>query len=488
MVGRGVKLPAIKRAPRRRGARKLLLRTRIALITAAVVALSIIGVSVLAWLLTRHHLLAQLDDAMAHQPPGPRVVVDTQGGSRRPSDQRPAKPAPNPPNPPSADDICDASSNAHLQPFLEGIQVLRANGSSCAPAGVDPVVTTPADRDVRTDTFRDGVTTSGDSVRVLIRPMAGGDVLLTSRSMDPIDNTLSALGKELLVVSVLGVGVAAAAGLLLTRSALAPMSRLTRAAEHIAATEDLSTPVEVGGRDEVGRLGRAFTAMTGALSQSRRRQRELVTDAAHELRTPLTSLRTNIDLLARSEHTARALAPDRRAKIVDSLQFQAGEFTDLINELVALARSEREFERLPVAVATVIDRAVRRATNRAQDHEFEVCAEDWTVTGDAAALERMVLNLLDNAAKFSPAGSAITVRSRPGWLTVTDAGPGIAEADREHVFDRFWRAADARALPGSGLGLAIVANTVTAHGGTVRLAPGDHGMGTTVRVELPIES
>ncbi|MBM7774412.1 two-component system sensor histidine kinase MprB [Actinokineospora baliensis] len=448
--------------------RRMLLRSRIALITACVFAVAIAAISTLTWFATRHNLRAQLDESLLAGLPPPGVSPPP--GARVPEFGL----------------LCAVSiTDEDLQRFLQGVQLLKADGTTCAPTGVDLVVTDSSDHVVRANTLRDGETRSGVSVRVLLHPLPNGDVLAISRDVGEIDATLTNLANVLVVVSVLGAVLVAAAGQLLTRRALVPMERLTETAEHIARTEDLATPVTVSGQDEVGRLGRAFTAMTAALAESRRRQRDLVNDAAHELRTPLTSLRTNIDLLVRSEHTGRALPGDERAVVLERLQAQSREFSDLVTELVVLARDDRELAREPVEVAGVIDRAVGRARSRATGHVFQVEHEPWSTTGDAGALERSVLNLLDNAIKFSPADSTITVRSRPGWLTVTDEGPGLPAEHHHQAFDRFWRAPDARALPGSGLGLAIVADIVKAHGGTVRFAEPRPGKGATIRVELP---
>ncbi|MFI6097022.1 sensor histidine kinase [Lentzea sp. NPDC051213] len=442
----------------------MLLRTRLAFITACVVAATIAGISVVTWLSTSHNLRTQLDQSLQANLP-PRVFPPPPDGGRRGFRLT----------------CATGTSSEELQPFLQGIQLYRIDGSTCAPPGVDPVVTDPDDR-VSTTTFRDGVTASGKAVRVLLQPMDNGEILVLSRSLAEIDGTMANLANLLIGLSVLGGVLAVAAGLLLTRRALAPMERLTETAEHIARTEDLTTPVTVSGQDEVGRLGRAFTSMTAALAESRRRQRDLVNDAAHELRTPLTSLRTNIDLLALSERTGRPLP--QRAEVLDRLQAQSREFGDLITELVVLARDDRELASVPLDVAAVIDRAVRRARSRAHDHVFDVEAVPWQTVGDAGALERSVLNLLDNAVKFAPAGSTITVRSRPGWLTVSDEGPGLPAEFRETAFERFWRAPAARALPGSGLGLAIVADVVAVHDGTVRFLARPRG--ASVRVELPL--
>jgi two-component system sensor histidine kinase MprB len=443
-------------------------------VTALVVAASIAAVSLVTWAVTEHNLRTELDQSLAdggplHPPGGP-------GGGQ---------------DPPPLLDLCTASTDHQpLQRFLEGIQLLRQNGTGCAPSGVDEVVTIPADLSVKTQNLRDGVTVSGVQVRVLVKPAGigtgNGDMILFSRSTAEINVALANLRDALLLVAALGVVVAGFAGLLLTRRALAPVERLTTAVEHIARTEDLTTVVEVSGRDEVGRLGRAFTAMTAALSESRRRQADLVADAAHELRTPLTSLRTNVDLLVRSEQAARDLPPEHREKIMTSLQFQTVEFTNLVAELVALATDERELLHVDMEMGTLVERAIRRAGSRTNDHEFDVHIEPWTIQGDPAALERMVLNLLDNAVKFSPAGSVVTVRSTPGTLTVTDQGTGLPAEYRGQAFERFWRAPEARGKRGSGLGLAIVASTVATYGGEVRFIPPPGGKGACVRIDLPV--
>lgn len=441
----------------------VLLRGKLALITACVVAVAIGGISVITWLVTDHNLRTQLDKSLLASLP-PRINQPLGPGERREFKVR-----------------CDQGVPAEgLQQVLQGIQTLSVGGRTCAPPGVDPVVTSDNDF-VTTTTFRDGVTRTGAEARVLLQPLDNGDVLILSRSVAEIDGTLTTLAGVLAGVAVLGCLVVAGLGLWLTRRALAPMERLAQTAEHIARTEDLTTPVTVSGQDEVGRLGRAFTSMTAALAESRRRQRDLVNDAAHELRTPLTSLRTNIDLLVRSERTGRELPG--RGEVLDRLQAQSQEFSDLVTELVVLARDDRELASVPVDVAGVVDRAVKRARSRAHDHVFDVDRSEWSVVGDAGALERSVLNLLDNAVKFSPASSTITVRSRPGWLTVSDEGPGLPFEHRQSAFERFWRAPDARGLPGSGLGLAIVADIVAVHGGSVRFVPRPRG--ASVRVDLP---
>ncbi|MFL6122229.1 sensor histidine kinase [Actinophytocola sp.] len=444
----------------------MLLRSRVALTNACVVAVAIAAISTITWIVTNHNLRAQLDESLL--------------GALPPAGAQQQAPFPDPSL------ICDTTAPTQdLQRFLEGVQVLRADGSTCTPSGVDPVLTEKADHLVRSATLRDGQTRSGKPVRVLLQPVGDGVVIAVSRSLTEIQNTLSGLGNVLVIASFLGAVLTAAAGLLMTRTALAPMERLTETAEEIARSENLDIPVDVSGRDEVGRLGRAFTAMTAALAESRRRQRALVDDAAHELRTPLTSLRTNVDLLVRSDRTGRPLPPEHHSKILDRLQVQTREFGDLVGELVLLARDERELARDHVQMCGVVERAVRRARSRARDHRFEIHCAPWSVIGDAVALERTVLNLLDNAVKFTPASSTVTIESTTGLLTVSDEGPGLAPEQWTQAFERFWRSPHARALPGSGLGLAIVADTINAHGGTVRFTEPPNGRGACVRIELP---
>ncbi|WP_031466345.1 sensor histidine kinase [Sciscionella sediminilitoris] len=455
--------------------RKLLLRNRIAITGACIVAVALIGVSLTTWLVTEHNLRDQLDRTLVEKTTRQRMVLSD--GSDSPPQPREA---------PETAMLCGTTPvDKSLRNFIEDIELLRADGRSCGPEK-SRIQELPGDRGVDRLTLRDGSTLSGIPVRLALRPLENGDVLVYSRPLADIEDTLAGLRDVLIAVCFLGIVGAAVTGLVLTRRALSPMQRLTTAAEHIARTQDLNTPIEVSGRDETGRLATAFAAMTAALRDSRQRQRRLVTDAAHELRTPLTSLRTNIELLGRSARTGKAIPAERHTEILDRLTAQATEFGELIGELVELARDETELARTPVAIHEVVERAVHRATIRAPEHEFDVDSAEWTVLGDAAALERAVLNLLDNAVKFAPPGSVITVRSVPGEITVTDQGPGIAAAQRSKVFERFWRAPEARALPGSGLGLAIVATVAGAHGGSAEFVEPPQSRGARARISLPI--
>jgi two-component system sensor histidine kinase MprB len=336
---------------------------------------------------------------------------------------------------------------------------------------------------LRTDRARD--------LRVAAVPAASGAALVVARGLDATRTTLARLGLVFTLVGGAGVLLAAAAGTAVAQGGLRPVQRLTEAAERVARTGNLQ-PIAISGDDELARLTGSFNSMLGALAESQERQRRLVADAGHELRTPLTSLRTNLELLAASDRPdAPSLSEQDRKEISDDVRAQVEELSTLVGDLVELAREDApQVVHEPVELTEVVERALARAGRRAPDVQFEVDLAPWSLLGDANALERAVLNLLDNAAKWSPAGATVDVRLVPtgrgtAAVQIADSGPGIAEADRPYIFERFYRSPDARTLPGSGLGLAIVAQVVARHGGSVRAGQRPEGGGTLMTVELP---
>jgi two-component system sensor histidine kinase MprB len=325
---------------------------------------------------------------------------------------------------------------------------------------------------------------SGDiDYRVVAVPAGGNIALVLAQNIAPQESVLKKMGAVMLLFGLAGVIGAAAAGWAVARNGLRPVRRLTHNVEVIARTEDL-TPLPVEGDDEIARLATAFNGMLAALSASRDRQRRLVADAGHELRTPLTSLRTNLDLLLQSD-AAGGLEPAARAELLDDVGAQIEEMSNLVGDLVELARDEPLRQAVEqVDLAEVVDRAVARARRRGTGLTFEVESEPWWVTGESASLERAVTNLLDNAVKWSPPGGTVRIRLNYGTLTVDDEGPGIAESDREHVFERFYRSDESRSMPGSGLGLSIVRQVTERHSGTVRVDETETG-GTRMVLQLP---
>jgi two-component system sensor histidine kinase MprB len=247
----------------------------------------------------------------------------------------------------------------------------------------------------------------------------------------------------------------------------------------------------VEGDDELFRLSHSFNQMLAAVADAQDRQRQLVADAGHELRTPLTSLRTNLELLLSAEKPdTPQLSDEDKSEIHEDLRAQLTELTQLIGDLVELAREDApQLNPERVDMAEVVEQALARARRRAGDVHFEVDLSPWFLLGEPVALERAVLNLLDNAVKFSPPGGTVRVDLRPAtdgyaFLQVADAGPGINDADLPYVFDRFYRSDEARTLPGSGLGLAIVKSAAERHGGAVYAGRSADG-GALLGIKLP---
>jgi len=330
--------------------------------------------------------------------------------------------------------------------------------------------------------------------RVLAVHLPNGSSLLISKSLAPTNAVMTKLKWVLLAVGGIGVVIAAIAGGMVARTGLRPVGRLTEAAERVARTDDLR-PIPVFGSDELARLTETFNTMLRALTESRERQARLVADAGHELRTPLTSLRTNVELLMASMQPGAPRLPEgEMAELRTDVIAQIEELSTLVGDLVDLTREDAGgvvYE--ATDMSEVIDRSLERARRRRNDVQFDVDVVGWEVFGDAAGLSRAVLNLLDNAAKWSPSGAHVGVRLRQldaahAELVVSDRGPGIPPQERGLVFERFYRSATARAMPGSGLGLAIVKQVVVKHGGMIRIAdtvPDGQPPGTSFFVLLP---
>ena len=322
-----------------------------------------------------------------------------------------------------------------------------------------------------------------DRYRLAAVSEPGGPAIVLAQSMEPTYQSLERLAVVAWGVGLAGVLLAGVAGWAVATNGLRPVRRLTRAAERIARTEDL-TPIPVTGSDELARLTSAFNMMLAALAASRHRQNQLVADAGHELRTPLTSLRTNIELLAQADSNG-GLPASARAELLADVAGQVDELSTLVGDLVELARDEPlEQHPTPVDLAVVIDAAVTRVRRRAAGVGIDVSAEQWIVVGEPGLLERAVTNLLDNAVKWSPPGGVVDVQLEGGVLTVRDRGQGIAHADLPLVFNRFYRSAEARTLAGFGLGLAIVRRTADRHGGHVAAANAADG-GAVLTLTLP---
>jgi two-component system sensor histidine kinase MprB len=326
---------------------------------------------------------------------------------------------------------------------------------------------------------------NGEHTRVYTFTLGTGAAVMLGRPLTSVDSTLSWLRGVLVFLCLVGTLLAAVLGRVLSRRALAPLTRVTEAAEHIETTGDLGRRVPDGAaRDEPGRLAVGFNAMLDRLQEAQVAQRQLVADASHELRTPVTALRTNVELLA---HGPQLTNGDRAAVAEDALG-QAEELSMLVGDVIELARGDAQpLSVEEISLAELAAEAVDRGQRHAPDHLIRLAVhEPVVVSGDRARLARAFNNLIDNAVKYAPEATAVEVVVGGGAFSVRDRGPGIAAADVPHVFDRFYRGDGVRSGNGSGLGLAIVKQIADMHGAVVSLTAADGG-GTVARMAFSEE-
>jgi two-component system, OmpR family, sensor histidine kinase MprB len=446
-------------------------RDRLVLLAASAVAVAVIAASGVVFLVVRNELRGHVDDQLRN------LIADVKPPREISNPYTGEKVLILPPTP-----LGGAGGYA---------QIVRLDGTVIRPPG--DRVELPVDQGTiqvaagQRDGYFYDTEIGGEHARVYTRrlqpqtPNQEATAVQGVTSLEEVDHTLGRLAVALLVVSLGGIAIAVVLGWMVARTALRPVRTLTKAAEHVARTRDLSQRIETEGTDELSRLGASFNTMLEALEHSQRAQRQLVADASHELRTPLTSLRTNMEVLA----DVGALSDEDRRRLVRDVVAQLDELTLLITDLVDLARGDERAEiTQDVRLDLLAAEAVERARRHASDKQFNLDVQPTLVVGVPGRLDRAVTNLLDNAAKWSPPGGQIDVVVRDGEVTVRDRGPGIDDADLPFVFDRFYRASGARGLPGSGLGLAIVRQVANMHGGEVRAERAEGG-GALLRLRIP---
>jgi two-component system, OmpR family, sensor histidine kinase MprB len=426
------------------------LRLRLTLVASAVVAVVVTAASLTTYFVMRHELYTQVDGQLAAHAQDPHGVF--RGISQFNGD------------------------------YVAGVAPDGQEVAGSDPIPVDAAIKDvaagrrdPFFRNARADTERGPIT-----LREVVAPAAAGGAVIVARNIDYIHHDLERLRLILILVAIGALAAAALLGALASRATLAPVLRLTAAAERISRTGDPSERVAEEGGGELERLGGAFNTMLGALEESLETQRRFVADASHELRTPLTSMQTNIEVLKQQER----LDPTQRAQLFGDLEREAHEMRDLITALLELARGDANLARRPVQLDELVEAAVQRARARFPDVRWNAQLEPTQIDAVPERIDRAIWNLLENAGKWSTNGKPVEVRLANGELTVRDHGPGIAVEDREHVFDRFYRATTARSLPGSGLGLAIVREVAEAHGGSVAVEDAPGG-GAQLRLRLP---
>lgn len=362
----------------------------------------------------------------------------------------------------------------------------------------------PEAAEATTGFFRTYPEAQGGRVRLYTRPFittAQGNVLYVqvAQTLDQLDAVLTNLPQPLAFGVGAFAGLAALAGWLLARTAMAPIDRISRTAEAVGESADLSQRVSYPGpKDEVGRLADTFNLMLSRLQTAYARleeavdaQKRFVADASHELRTPLTIVRGNIELLQKMGDASRA---EREAALAD-MQAEAERMTRLVDDLLMMARADAG--QMPELLATPLGPLVQEVCRRAQalPHEaaFSVdlpaALDRVHIWGDPESLTRCLLILIDNAFKYTPAEGSVLVRAgRMGEgiaLQVQDTGIGIAPEDLPHLFERFYRADRARSRGGTGLGLAIAQWVASFHGG--RLSVESHpNKGSTFTLWLPL--
>ncbi len=320
----------------------------------------------------------------------------------------------------------------------------------------------------------------GTDIRVLVTGIGADGAIAVALPLTDVNSALSSELLLLVLIAAGGVALAALLGILVARTALAPIARFTRQTETLAANPDRidRDRLEETGGDELARLARTFNETLDALEESIQSQRNLVADASHELRTPIASIRANIQLLLEEQ----LLSPEDRAALRTDVIEELDELTALVGDVVELARGTKPgAEAGDVRFDAIVQGAVERTRRRAPTLSVRESLEPTLVRGEGDRIARAVSNLLDNAVKWSPDGGVIEVELHQGVLTVRDHGPGFHDEDLPFLFDRFHRSKDARGKPGSGLGLAIVRQAAEAHGGFVDAANAPDG-GAVLRI------
>lgn len=321
-------------------------------------------------------------------------------------------------------------------------------------------------------------------------------ILQVARSLSDYDQTLLTLRSLLVASSLVVIVMAFGAGWVIAGAALRPIHRITDTARAIGTHRDFERRVQyTGPPDEIGQLAGTFNTMLDELQdahqqteQSLHAQRRFVADASHELRTPLTTIRGNLGLLQRRP----PIAEEDRDAVISDMVDETNRLIRLVNDLLVLARSDagHPLRREAVELAPLIDDVCRQARLLGADRTIE-CENTAraVVIGDRDALKQVLLILLDNALKFTPAGGVIriasTLNTQTAAVSIADTGPGIAPGDLPHIFERFYRSDVSRTGAGAGLGLAIAKDLVDAQAGQITVAS-EAGRGSTFTVTLPL--
>jgi two-component system, OmpR family, sensor histidine kinase MprB len=458
-------------------------RRRVTLLAAAAVAIAVLLASALTYLLVAQQLRGQVDAQLRDRAHGLPFIAHRLASKPEDLQLFPG--------------VVPSNLFGGLSPRpnqVRGYQQLVSSSGRVLSRSSSAQVTLPVSAATRVLAVKGGRPLLGDArvdgihMRILAVPLRPGFAVQFAQPLTEVDHLLRKLRLILALLALGGIALAALLGRLVAGAVVLPVRRLTRTAEHVARTRDLSGRIAAGRADEIGRLAVSFNAMLdalersmGALDASVHAQRQLVADASHELRTPVTSVRTNIEILQQTPD----LDPEERRQLFAEVVEQLEELTLLINDLIDLARGEEPAaDTEDVRLDLIVAEAVERTRRHSPATPLHTALTPTLLVGVPARLGRAVNNLIDNAVKYSPPGSPVEIALAGGELEVRDHGRGISAEDLPHVFDRFYRGAESRGRPGSGLGLAIVRQVVEQHGGTIS-AEGAPGGGTVIRMRLP---
>ena len=331
--------------------------------------------------------------------------------------------------------------------------------------------------------------------RVTIPPTQANYVVVAGSSLEPNDEELESLREILAYVVPIALAIAGVGGWFLARQSLSPVVAMAERARRIGA-ENLSERLPVANPgDELGRLAATFNELLGRLEASLRQQRQFMADASHELRTPVTTTRTAASVALQQPHREEADYRDT----LEIVEQQAARLSRIVEDMFTLARADAGTYPVrtdPMYLDEVVEDVARAARVLATTKQVTIdvaVVRSAPFTGDEDLITRLVGNLLDNAIRHAPAGSAVSVSlersGRDYRIAITDRGPGIPEDIRPHIFERFFRGDVARARGprpdgGAGLGLALARWIANVHRGDVELTDSTSA-GTTFTVLLP---
>lgn len=399
------------------------------------------------------------------------------------------------------------TDNGDLASALTYLQLVTRDGTVVQRLPQLKVMAKPETQQALAQTLKEGPGYSylklatGERARVYTMPLDRGVVenrgyVQVVRGLQESDSVIKSLSVPIAIFSMLAIFTLGVFGWWLTRRVFAPIEEITATAYRIGVNNDLAERIKTDptSNDEVSRLGRAFNAMLERLEKSFKAQKQFIADSSHELRTPLTVIRGNVDLLKRNPD------PQNQVESLQAIERESARMQRLVQDLLLLAQADarQTVELMPLQLNDLVLEIFKETRVLADQRRQQLKLDKFDpveVEGDADRLKRAILNLVDNAIKYTPEEGVITLSLIRGkeWarIVVSDNGPGIAAKDQALVFDRFYRVDKARnralgaAGGGTGLGLAIVKHIVEAHGGRITLES-EQGKGSTFTIWLKV--